>query len=660
MCRFETFWQDLSIFFIIGESLKEKRENSDNETMKRIVKYSIRDKLLVLLVSIPLISLCFFVFFGARHFVKDKNAYIFDAAAKNATQLSSEFFLSFQSYQRVLNSILTVSDLENGKLGASSQKRFREQSMIEYLFLAELNKTNVKRLDQLINYPREIKSLKLADLDITSLRRIMGKNDHVIVDYPDRSRFFVFMQRLSDELENESSVERFLIGLVKIPEIYEAFATPGVYASYLVHTNQAILIQPKFWRKSKTSQLLTDARVFLPAFKKKTPQGVFEISLPDKNKLTVAFAQTKIPEIYAFSVVDQSVIMTSIHRFFLKSLLLLGVVLSLVIFIGFMTSFRLTESLRKLMEVTKKIGAGNFDVTVDIHSNDEIGVLAGDVQWMSGEVVKLMANQVEQARMESELGMVQLVQKNLFPPLSNRVGNFEIECRFSSASEAGGDWFHYTVFEKSLILWIGDATGHGAPAAMITAAAKSASSVIEFELEKRKVSPNEIMKVLNRSVNATAKKSVMMTFFVASIDLETGLVTYANASHEPPILIPAKDKVHKKDFHVLCDVNGKRLGESKESEYPEGQHQMRPGETLFLYTDGITDLENSKGENFGDGRLLRTLAKQASGQPSTFEFADRLNRSFETYREKTPLVDDLMYIACRYNAVVETEERAAS
>ncbi len=615
--------------------------------------------MLVLLVSIPLVSLCLFVFFGTRHFVKDKNAYIFDAASKNAKQLSSEFHLSFQSYQRVLNGILSVSNLEAGQLGANSQKRFREQSMIEYLFLTEIENEMVKTLDQLINYPREIKSIKLSDLDIPSLRRIMGKKDHLIVDYPDRSRFFIFMERVSDDLENDKS-ERFLVGLVKIPEVFEAFATPGVYASYLVHTNQAILIQPKFWRQSKKNQLLTDARVFVPAFKKKTPQGVFEIPLADKNKLIVAFAQTKIPEIYAFSVVDQSIIMTSIYRFFLKSLLLLGVVLSLVIFIGFMSSFRLTESLRKLMDVTKKIGSGNFNVTVDIHSNDEIGVLAEDVQWMSREVVKLMANQVEQARMESELGMVQLVQKNLFPPLSARVGDFEIECRFSSASEAGGDWFHYTVFEKNLILWIGDATGHGAPAAMITAAAKSASSVIEFELEKRHVSPNEIMKILNRSVNATAKKSVMMTFFVASIDLETGLVTYANASHEPPILIPAKDKVHKKDFHVLCDVNGKRLGESKESEYPEGRHQMKPGETLFLYTDGITDLENSKGETFGDGRLLRTIAKQASGEPSTLEFADRLNRSFENYREKTPLVDDLMYIACRFNAAVESEEEMAS
>ena len=625
-------------------NVKQIWQYSDINTMATPIRFSLRSKFLGLLVTIPLVCLGAFVVMGTSYFSKDKFQYIFNSASRRAEVLASEYYLSYKTFQGAIIPILSYADFEDRKFGAKSERRFREQRNIEHLLLVEIKDGKYNILDHLVNFPREIKTISLEKLDFTKyLTHFDGQSDQII-DYYGRSRFFRFFREVN--LANDKKL--YLVGLMKLPELHEAFATPGIYMNYIVHQSSLIVNHPKFWRKSQIDQLITDPKFFLPAFQTKSPQGVFEKKKSEESSLVVAYAETNIPGTYAFSVVDRNVVISTIKRFLFKSLLILLMVISAVIVVSFITSYRVTQSLSYLVEMTKKISQGDFKIRSNIKSQDEIQVLAENMEKMSEEVQNLMDSQMEQTRMESELGMVHLVQQNLFPPLSQKVGDFSIECRFSSASEAGGDWFHYSILEKYLIIWIGDATGHGAPAALVTAAAKSASSVIELQLGDKKPSPSHILQSLNRAINATAKKSVMMTFFISVIDTETGEMVFANASHEFPLIIPQKENLKKKDFLPLCDVNGKRLGESPDSTYPEASMTMNPGDTLFLFTDGITDLEDEAGKGYGDGRLLRTLAKLAKGDVKAYELADKLNDSLNEYKGKAALPDDLMYIVCRY------------
>src|SRR5690606_35511909 len=110
--------------------------------------------------------------------------------------------------------------------------------------------------------------------------------------------------------------------------------------------------------------------------------------------------------------------------------------------------------------------------------NDEVGGLAQGFNFMAGEVSRLMEETKEAARMEGELETVRLVQETLFPEPVKRVGDFHLAGHFEPASECGGDWWHYCKVGDKLFIWIGDATGHGAPSAMVTSAAKAAATII--------------------------------------------------------------------------------------------------------------------------------------------------------------------------------------
>src|SRR6185437_15106075 len=167
------------------------------------------------------------------------------------------------------------------------------------------------------------------------------------------------------------------------------------------------------------------------------------------------------------------------------------------------------------------------------------------------EVDRLVSEKSEKARLETELEMVNTIQEKLFPERRKRIGNFQIESYYESATEAGGDWFHYSMIDQKLYLWIGDATGHGAAAALITAAAKATSAVLEGTPGEK--SPGLMLSTMNHAIHETSKGSVLMTFFLAEIDVQTGVGRYSNASHEFPFLVPRQDVLKKTDLKFLSE-----------------------------------------------------------------------------------------------------------
>ncbi|MBX3018910.1 MAG: serine/threonine-protein phosphatase, partial [Bdellovibrionaceae bacterium] len=203
-----------------------------------------------------------------------------------------------------------------------------------------------------------------------------------------------------------------------------------------------------------------------------------------------------------------------------------------------------------------------------------------------------------------------------------------------------GDWWHYNWVNGKVFLWIGDATGHGAPAALITSAAKSASTIIE----NLRVDPATALDLLNRSIYDISKGKIMMTFFLACYDPKTRVLSYANASHEAPYLIRKNENPPKKrDLIPLNDVNNPRLGQSRETRYQQTQIELGEGDRILFYTDGIPDIQNPKKEAWGEREFIKSILASNKDYAPIDESVARLTKSFTQHRQQAPLIDDITF-----------------
>jgi len=258
------------------------------------------------------------------------------------------------------------------------------------------------------------------------------------------------------------------------------------------------------------------------------------------------------------------------------------------------------------------------------------------------DVTELTRVTQENSRMQFELGTAKLVQNTFYPTSKANFGSSTISGYSESASECGGDWWHYSLKKDKLYLWIGDVTGHGVTAALVVSAVHAVVSTMEFD----SLSPKEILGVLNQAVGSMAGDQRPMTFLVASIDLKSGSCVYASAGHEPMIYFPGeKNKFDMKDLSILQGNPSVPLGVRKTFEYEEHSLQLKKGDRLLFYTDGSYDIANRGGDNWNRSKFHRVLARQASASKRAEELTEGLHGAIEEFRKGAPLRDDVTFFS---------------
>ncbi len=242
--------------------------------------------------------------------------------------------------------------------------------------------------------------------------------------------------------------------------------------------------------------------------------------------------------------------------------------------------------------------------------------------------------------MEGELAIASTVQQTLIPPEKFANSNIEIQSFYESASECGGDWWGFFEAGDKIVLLIADATGHGLPSALITAAARSCFSVMQkhaVENPDYHLSPKELLSYANQSIYDAAEGKIMMTFFASVIDFETGIMTYANAGHNPPWLFKKEEGTYKLKSLV---GKGTRLGESLDkAEFEEKTVEVGDQDILFLYTDGLLEGMNPAGVQYGKKRMRKIINSAVTGGPELI--VKTIVDDFHAYNEDQPLGDDI-------------------
>lgn len=601
---------------------------------------SLRYKILGMMTAIPFFTLATYLYLASSVFKEDKIAYVFETSMSVSHAMASQV-------RSELTGVLNVSralfqDYLNTKsfLGVSPTV-FKSESNLQLVAAFESENGKFQKRAVLERTSGEAQEV-LASLPQLETWLNEASKEGRLIKGPFGDDRLLIIERAG--VPGQTQVVLFVL-VSHLRELRDLFTRPSTTETFLTNADGSVIFGPE----KKIGKFLTEdfeVKYLQDAKEKKSFSGTVNITDKKGEELLVSYASATFGDLNVTSTVVKAKALNALNKLLHKSFWFFGVLVTITAIISLIASGTLTSALTLLYEATKRVAEGNFNVRVNVKSADEIGGLADSFNLMAAEVARLLEETASKARMEAELKTAQTVQETLFPPNQADLGGFKISGLYEPASECGGDWWHYCKVGEKIFIWIGDATGHGAPAALITSAARSASTIIE-RLDG--VGPGKALELLNRAIFDVSKGRIMMTFFVAAFDPKNQTFTYANASHDPPYLIKQGEAApKKKDLQPLNEVNNPRLGQSRETQYQEYSFPLEKGDSVIFYTDGIPDIHNKKQEPWGEREFIKAILAANVDYPSAHEVVTRLSEKFITHRQQAPLIDDITFVVCKY------------
>jgi serine phosphatase RsbU (regulator of sigma subunit) len=222
------------------------------------------------------------------------------------------------------------------------------------------------------------------------------------------------------------------------------------------------------------------------------------------------------------------------------------------------------------------------------------------------ERARLTTELLERRRIEKELAIAREIQSSFLPERAPRVPGFDLAGTTIPHDQVGGDYFDFIeIGEHRLGLAIADVSGKGIPAALIMAGFRmSLLAEIRNEFAIRAV-----MRKVNALLHESTERDRFVTAFYGVLDWKSGMLTFSNGGHNPPLLLRADGACE-----ALAE-GGVALGVLPDARFDDRPVALQPGDVLFLYTDGVSEAESVDGEQFGRARIEQTIRRLA-GQPA--------------------------------------------
>ncbi len=289
-----------------------------------------------------------------------------------------------------------------------------------------------------------------------------------------------------------------------------------------------------------------------------------------------------------------------------------------------------------------KITEGNLNEKVNVCSNQEFVSLSNGINTMVDALKKAIAEAA--SRLDNELDFAREIQRaalpRVFPPYPDK-NEFDIFASMTAAKEIGGDFYDFFLLgnkRNHVGIVIADVSGKGIPAALFMMSAKA---LIENFAETG-MSPAEIFYHTNKKLCENNEAGMFVTAFMGILEIETGKFTYVNAGHNPPFIKKGNGK-----FEQMKLKPGFMLGVFDSFTYQQEETCLDGGDTVFLYTDGVTEAQNRSLQLFGDDRLSDVLNDNTDKTPE--ELLTAVHKSVAAYVDGAEQSDDLTMLALSYH-----------
>ena len=350
-----------------------------------------------------------------------------------------------------------------------------------------------------------------------------------------------------------------------------------------------------------------------------------------------------------------------------ETLLFVGAILAVCVAIIIITRLmmrrmvrrRITAPIEELTAAADRFAANEKGVythedvaDLDIHTGDEIEELYKATRFMQTSLIDYMDNltkvTAEKERIGAELNVATQIQADMlpriFPPFPNKE-EFELYASMDPAKEVGGDFYDFFLIDDDhLALVIADVSGKGVPAALFMVIAKT---LIKNRAQMGSAEPSEILRDVNEQLCEGNEAGLFVTVWLCIVEISTGKCLVANAGHEHPAL-------RRKDgqFELVQYRHAPALATLEGIRFRQHEFKLEPGDTLFVYTDGVPEATDASNELYGTERMLEALNSQADA--GVEDLIANTRSGIDRFVKDAPQFDDITMLAFHYKGAEST------
>ncbi len=328
--------------------------------------------------------------------------------------------------------------------------------------------------------------------------------------------------------------------------------------------------------------------------------------------------------------------------FLLLAVIAAALIASLIV--SLKLSRRIVTPIVTLTEKVRAVEGDNLDFHWDLETGDETQMLASSfeslTERMKSYIIDIKSITAEKERIGTELALATRIQADalpsVFPPFPDR-HEFDLYAIMDPAKEVGGDFYDFFLIDDDhLCMVIADVSGKGIPAALFMMVSKT----ILQNTAMLGLSPAEVLSRTNNALCTNNQVEMFVTTWVGILEISTGKITAANAGHEYPALMRSGA------FSLLKDKHGFVLGGIEGAKYTEYELQLKPGDKLFVYTDGVPEATDSELRMFGTERLLDVLNKDPGASPE--QILNNVRSALDAFVQDAEQFDDLTMLCLEY------------
>ena len=282
-----------------------------------------------------------------------------------------------------------------------------------------------------------------------------------------------------------------------------------------------------------------------------------------------------------------------------------------------------------------------------IKTGDELEDLAEEISSMEKDIVNYIDDiktiTAEKERISAELDVAAKIQSDMlpreFPPFPDR-REFDIYATMHPAKVVGGDFYDFFFLDSDhLVIVMADVSGKGIPAALFMVNAKT--NIKNRTLNGGNLSPSEILFDVNNQLCEGNDAELFVTVWLGILELSTGKVVEANAGHEHPVIKRAGG-----DFELSKYKHSPAVATLPGLKFRENEFVLNPGDSLFVYTDGVTEATNSEDKLFKTAGLLATLNKEPDADAK--RMCEIVTEGIDEFVGDAPQFDDITMLSFKY------------